>query len=278
MNYSDSSEDTPPLPLRVDQLELRREEIYTTYRSFSHFLKNDCTSELETIDHQPLDLTSWAFVDPESRKGPVCFDKNVTLAGHSFGGCTVLSILSSNPPPEYLHIPITHALILDPWLEPLPLPGPFPISQTAAELVVLSTPVAGPNVPPLDKTQDGRDSRLPQILVINSETFTLWKDHYARLESVIKAWEPEGRRILTLVASKHEAFSDFPCLPAIRSSASQTLMNVFSKLSIAFLDGDLEEALKSTSTRKMEIEIVGMRKDGKPKRKLIGNVGDVIVS
>ncbi|KAG6854880.1 hypothetical protein C0991_012070 [Blastosporella zonata] len=297
VDTDNSSEDTTSLPLRTDQLEFRREEIYTVYQSFGHFLKNDCASELETIDKTPINQTSWAFVDPISGKGPVCFDENVTLAGHSFGGCTVLSILSSNPPQQYLHIPITHVLILDPWLEPLPFPGPVPISQSPAELVAQSTPATELA---LDRTESGRDSRLPQMLVINSETFTLWKDHYARLESVVKAWEPEGGRLLTLgtvqkfllkclyiptekypiltVSSKHEAFSDFPSLPVIRSSSAKTLTDILSKLSIAFLDGNLEEALGSTSTRKMEIKIVGKKKDGKPRRKLIGSAGDVIVS
>ncbi|KAG6903475.1 hypothetical protein C0995_005498 [Termitomyces sp. Mi166 len=198
-----TSDESAPLPLRTDQLEFRREEIYTAYQSFCNFLKNDSASEIDAIDGQTIDRTSWTYVDPFSNKGSVSFDKNVTLAGHSFGGCTMLSILSSNPPPKYPHIPVSHALIYDPWLEPLPLPGPIPISlsQNPAQLVAQSTPDANANKLPQDKSQDGRvgrDDRLPQMLVINSEVFTLWKDHYARVEGVVKAWEPEGRRLLTL--------------------------------------------------------------------------------
>jgi hypothetical protein len=44
----------------------------------------------------------------------------------------------------------------------------------------------------------GRDPDLPRILVINSETFTLWEEHFSRLQQVVKAWEPESRRIITL--------------------------------------------------------------------------------
>ncbi|KAG6880349.1 hypothetical protein C0992_007760 [Termitomyces sp. T32_za158] len=187
------SEEMAPLPFRADQLEFRREEIYTAYRSFCDFLKDDLTSNLNALDNQPIERSSWTSV---------CFDKNVTLAGHSFGGCTVLSILSSNPPPEYLHIPISHALIFDPWLEPLPLPTPIPISPShnPTQLIAQSAN-ANPNNSPQDKSQDGqagRDGWLPQMLVINSEVFTLWKDHYTRLESVVKAWEPQGGRLLTL--------------------------------------------------------------------------------
>lgn len=40
----------------------------------------------------------------------------------------------------------------------------------------------------------------PRMLVINSEAFTLWKDHYARLQKVVAEWEPQGGHILTIRA------------------------------------------------------------------------------
>lgn len=97
---------------------------------------------------------------------------------------------------------MTQALILDPWLEPLPSPGPAPLSDR--------NPVAG--ISPDQKTVDSstestmegsgtlvQDSRsLPRMLVMNSDRFTLWKDHFERLKCVVEAWEPEGRRVLTL--------------------------------------------------------------------------------
>ncbi|KAF5387725.1 hypothetical protein D9615_000551 [Tricholomella constricta] len=204
------SDDPTPLPLRTDQLQFRREEIYTAYHTFSQFLQkeNNCSSELETIDNSQIDYNSWSFVNPVSGRGPVCFDANVTLAGHSFGGCTVLSILSTNPPPEYTRVPITHALILDPWLDPLPSPGPAPLSQTLSSLSVKSSSIPNSTgaASSFDQTlvesevQD--DTSLPKLLVINSEIFTLWKDHYTRLEGVVRAWEPQGQRILTLGLAK----------------------------------------------------------------------------
>ncbi|KAH0587764.1 hypothetical protein H2248_006520 [Termitomyces sp. 'cryptogamus'] len=215
------SEESVAFPLRADQLEFRREEIYAAYRSFCNFLNKDSASELDTIDNQPIDRTSWTYVNPASNKGPICFDKNVTLAGHSFGGCTVLTILSSTPPLEYPHIPVSHALIFDPWLEPLPLPEPIPIRllQNPAQLITLSTPGAGAGHSPQDdgqarhdKPQDGQaryDGRLPQMLVINSEVFTLWKDHYTRVKRIVKAWEPEGRRLLTLGKCTFQFCSSF---------------------------------------------------------------------
>lgn len=50
-------------------------------------------------------------------------------------------------------------------------------------------------------SQDGKPDTLsshPRVLVINSETFTLWKDHFSRLQEVVSAWEPDGGRILTI--------------------------------------------------------------------------------
>lgn len=55
-------------------------------------------------------------------------------------------------------------------------------------------------------------------------------------------------------------------------------MNAIAKISIGFLDGQLEQVSESVPNRKMEIEIIGKRKDGRPKRKLVGSAGDVIVA
>lgn len=33
-----------------------------------------------------------------------------------------------------------------------------------------------------------RDARAPQVLIINSEEFTLWRDHFARLQGVVHEW------------------------------------------------------------------------------------------
>ena len=54
-------------------------------------------------------------------------------------------------------------------------------------------------------------------------------------------------------------------------------MDLNSKLSLAFLDGKIDEALKDVKTRKMEVNVIGQSKDGKPKRQLVGEVGEVII-
>jgi len=54
-------------------------------------------------------------------------------------------------------------------------------------------------------------------------------------------------------------------------------METIAKLSLAFLDDKLDEILQTVPTAKMEIMTIGVKKDGKPKRKLVGHPGDVVV-
>lgn len=136
----------------------------------------------------------------------------------------------------------------------------------------------------------------PKVLVINSEAFTLWKDHFSRLQDVMSVWEPQGQRILTIrafsknhirlmktqlsvVGSQHISFSDFAVLPGLVKGHGRLIMNVIGRLSLAFLDDTLDETLKEgTPTTKMTVELVGAKKDGTPKKKLVGEVGHVVVS
>ena len=73
----------------------------------------------------------------------------------------------SEPPPkrdDVSSIPVTHGLVLDPWLEPLSSPGPKPYTDQGSEL------------------------RHPKLMVINAEGFTVWKDHFQRLEEILLTW------------------------------------------------------------------------------------------
>lgn len=73
------------------------------------------------------------------------------------------------------------------------------------------------------------------------------------------------------------SFSDFKLLPFVRNKASESIIDVIGKLSIGFLDGKVEEVLETCSVRKIEVEVIGKTKDGRDKRQIIGNVGDVVV-
>ncbi|KAJ7498747.1 platelet-activating factor acetylhydrolase, isoform II-domain-containing protein [Mycena latifolia] len=259
----DDSDAPSALPLRVDQLLFRQHEVHRIYAAFCGLVRGDGEG-LKTIDGANFDRGSWS---PAS--GPAFVDcDDLTLAGHSFGGCTVLSILSS-PTTEYPPLPVTKVLLYDPWLEPLPTPGPTPATSFSGPSTLEGTPSSESELKPR--------GRLPKMLVINSQVFSLWRDHFTRLSGVVNAWEPQGRRLLTLVGSKHSSFSDFHVLPLVRTKAATTLMERTSKLSLAFLDGALDAALERVPTRKMEEKIIGKRKDGRPKRTLIGAVGDVVV-
>ena len=134
---------------------------------------------LRTMDGSPFDWASWTG-------DWVRCDEGVSLVGHSFGGATVVSsgasdagmmpsfthvlikfAMLSQKGEDVLRIPVSHGLVLDPWLEPLPLPGPAP-----------------------DANQDASSGN-PKLMVINAEGFTLWTDHFKRLEEMVPAW-PES--------------------------------------------------------------------------------------
>ena len=56
-------------------------------------------------------------------------------------------------------LPISKVLLLDPWLAPLP-----------------------------EKDDPNLRKELPPALCVNSEGFTLWKDHFERLRSIMANW------------------------------------------------------------------------------------------
>ena len=80
-----------------------------------------------------------------------------------------------------------------------------------------------------------------------------------------------------IVGSKHQSFSDFPILPLIKTKEALKLHDTFVSASLAFLDSDFEQFLEPVPKRGMEVLVIGMKENGKPKRKLLGDVGDVIV-
>lgn len=247
-----SDDEKTMVNFRQQQLAFRRHEIYLAFRSFKQLVRNGYQGSnrgLQSIDKKSIDWSSWS--SDGDTKAVEC-EKDVLLAGHSFGGATVFTILSTDPPADVsAPIPIHKALILDPWLEPIPSPGPCPPPQ-------------------------GPGDALPQLLVINSEKFSLWKDHFARLIGVVQAWEPEKRRVLTILRSQHESFSDFPLLPLVSRRSARIVMNRIMELSEAFIDGNVDTFVDQAATRKMEIRVVGKKPDGSPQRQLVGEVGELI--
>ncbi|KAJ3576202.1 hypothetical protein NP233_g611 [Leucocoprinus birnbaumii] len=266
-----------PKPLRGEQLAFRHHEIYIMYQVFKKFVQESSKVDIENIDRIPLDEASWSSLS-SSGSSIIRHNEDIFLTGHSFGGATAFSLLSTEPAGSHVPIPISKVIVLDPWLDPLPSPGPAPYAPTKqapddvtlAEASVQSS--LKDNMPSADAVGSPEPSLVigpPKMFVINSETFTLWKDHYARLEEIMATWEPQGRRIATLVGSKHISFSDFSLLPILRKKDDMTIFDNIIRLSLAFLDDRLDEAVKEEiPTTDMNIMIVGTKPDGKPKRKL----------
>jgi len=164
-----------------------------------------------------------------------------------------LSFLSSPPPSSsYVPIPVTKCLIYDPWLDPLATPGPLTPSQDMS------------------------------ILVINSQQFTLWTEHFTQVMQMV---EKHGGSLITLVKSTHMQFSDFLLLPLIPGKqGASTVMDRIEQLSIAFLNEhpfSVRRAIEhqGLTPRKMVVTTIPGKKDkyGKPKRDLEGRIGDIIL-
>jgi len=210
----------------------------------------------------------------------------------------VFTILSTKPPTHpnypnaepYPHLPIRDLLILDPWLDPLPSPGPAPFSTSLVDdgATLVSTELNDNDetngVTPKNAKSAGFNR--PRLLVITSEAFTLWKTHFERLEGIVKGWGPDSK-LVTLVKCAHTSFSDYHVFPLTGTKSGLRLMDIISQLSVYFLDSkseqwSIEEALKDTPAIKVHTKmpgkiVIGKYKDGRNKHKLDGEVGHVII-
>jgi len=114
-----------------------------------------------SIDGDPGNLSTidGSDVDWPDFQGTIGFDA-MQLTGHSFGAATLFSLLSHEPPEGFAPLPATHALFLDPWLEP------FENSSIV---------------------QASNSAHIKKI-ILHSEGFTLWKSHMAQMVEVAKDW------------------------------------------------------------------------------------------
>ena len=168
---------------------------------------------------------------------------------------------------EFVPLSVQRIIALDPWLEPLPLPGPSPRS------VELSL-----TVPPIAPSK---------LLVMNSEGFTFWDDHFARLKEIVETWKKEhpggvedSARSLTLLRGTHVGFSDFSLLIPFGQQAkdARTFSDLIVELSSAFLNGGFGMVLQKQSVKEEEIENLTPAKDGEQgKRRYTGSFGDLVV-
>jgi len=147
--------DSNQFRLRVEQLEFRRHEVYEIYKAFRSCIAGDA-SDIHLLHGGSFDNSSW--------RDMVQCDSDVAFTGHSFGGCTVLSVLSSPPPEGHEPLPISQALALDPWFQPLSKPGPMPTSWS-------------PSIP---------------LCMIFSDQFAAWKEGHDEAEKLKKEWPAEA--------------------------------------------------------------------------------------
>ncbi|KIK67971.1 hypothetical protein GYMLUDRAFT_154871 [Collybiopsis luxurians FD-317 M1] len=271
------------LPLRVDQLAFRQHEIYTAYAAFAKLVSGsnqyDNFGSIHFVHDGNTFNETWS-------NAPINVE-NICLAGHSFGGCTMLLILSSETPlhPDgtpYPRLPVRDTLILDPWLEPLPSPGPTPFSRIG---------IADDNATLVDARLNGTSehdvigpANVPRLLVMNSEAFSLWRTHFERLQGVVKGWGSDAK-LVSLVRSAHTSFSDYHVFPLTGDKASARLIMIISKLSILFLDDrndswSIEKCLENAGAEVLyevpEKIVIGKRPDGSNRHKWAGEVGQVV--
>jgi platelet-activating factor acetylhydrolase len=170
--------------------------------------------------------------------------------------------LSTAPSPlpdgdgRYRRLPVRRVLALDPWMEPFASPGPEPYKDTEESK-------AGP----------------VELLIINSEAFTLWTGHFNTLQETVAKFAPS--RLITLVRAQHVTFSDFPLLVPrpFQETDPHRLVDCVGLLAHRFLIGTLSfhsnglgAADGGVQTRSMKII-----KDEKAKRRLEGEAGDIIL-
>ncbi|WFD42316.1 1-alkyl-2-acetylglycerophosphocholine esterase [Malassezia psittaci] len=129
-----------------------------------------------------------------------------SLAGHSFGGATLIEFLRSDQED------FKFGIVLDPWMDPV------------------RDPLDDPEI---------RNKLNKPIYVLNSEGFTLWRDQYNKLIRVLVdalTSNPDYRGwLMTLCGSNHTDFSDLPyLLPHIFGSvlSGPQCMHTFSLLAL----------------------------------------------
>ena len=219
------------LGIRTMQLDVRVREVYEAYASFKQLCETGASDGKTQIGDLPSEHRStWM----DSWKDKVDMD-NLTLAGHSFGGGTVVGyidvarsiaddqfhLLQNEPPDGFSPLPVKNAIALDPWVEPIPAPA--------------TSTKANPMMPPM--------------LVINSVGFTDWPLHFGRLLGMVREakgsfmtllgasrepFAPCNRKIALLIAD--QTFSDIPLLT---SRAALPLLKTIDTLSVSFLRSKL---------------------------------------
>lgn len=218
--------------MRVAQLELRQAEVLEVAHVLDQL--NDGQGEtLASSSTRPVDarakLSEW--------KGRLDL-KNLWALGHSFGGATSIELIRR---PDTI---FTHALVLDPWLEPVAKAG------------------------------EGLPIQKP-LFVLNSEAFTIWRGNFNAVRHLVQeSYRNSGNAwLMTMTKTGHTDFSDFPLLmPRFFKNKSgvpsQKLVSLFSQASQMEFVGDFD---KNRLTFPVRDEI-----EGELEKKDLGEGGQVV--
>jgi len=107
----------------------------------------------------------------------------------------------------------------------------------------------------------------------------MW-DRVAREQAPEARWCERNAWLVTLVRAKHISFSDFGVVVPFGSYAKEgrRFLDIVCELTEAFLGGDgFEEVLDSQSQVEWKVETVQASKKRGEERRLVGEVGDIVV-
>jgi len=174
----------------------------------------------------------------------------------------LFSLLSHPPPRLEMYniqpLPTKKVIVLDPWVEPFPAPGPKPWR-------------VGSNM---------EATHTPELLILNSEGFTLWDVHFQQLQEIVKIWDSFGAKLYTLIGSRHISFSDINLLVRTgqKRKDAKHLLKVIAELSSGWMDDHFKDVLsRHTVVKDPQIEKFHAKGKTEWSRRFVGNVGDIIV-
>ncbi|WWC90570.1 uncharacterized protein L201_005506 [Kwoniella dendrophila CBS 6074] len=243
------------------QIEIRQREIYEAYHSFKKLVNMDVILNnndqdddgnksvlnklniIIEIDESEDDIekkVDWI----KSLKNSIDID-DLRLAGHSYGGGTMLHIIQTPTPDKQKlpELPVKQVLILDPWLEAVPELKPIDYYDNDEKDIENGGDVEEKTIPLPSTTTTTKTTKLdnskeiPSLLAINSVKFTEWSEHYKRLIEMI---ERANGNLCSVVGIGHQSFSDFSLLdPRTSHHSTKNLLDKIHDLSMTFLKGDL---------------------------------------
>ncbi|GAA5992039.1 hypothetical protein JCM10908_000709 [Rhodotorula pacifica] len=234
LSWPDGKKPLTSLEFRAVQLEMRLAEVSETLRVLERLNAGEGADIARSNRRRSGEKSRVEEWQPAWRDR-LDLTEEITMAGHSFGGATAIQVLRAGA----TAFPFRKGIALDPWADPIP---PAPSSDQLAPTESNPAPTTdkkGNGGPPLDI--------VAPLLVINSEAFTLWKEHYVLVRDIVNAVKRGADRwLMTMVGSIHTSFSDLPLLaPFIaRRTGSrvnpQLAISQFVEASHEFLRGEAD--------------------------------------